>query len=184
MGPMEANWKMSTLIDSSIRQSGSCHAHQTSCLHWGMTSLPLWDQHSNPQGAELEVMWGHNLPTGTLGFPEFLRLGLGTGQQPDVQHDEDSARRKANPVRLPHMENHQLSCTPGKAGWSYSAVLCVCLWVGCTVDDSGSQWRRGWRLGAREVGWVITHLHTKNTQFWKGDHHRSTSHCFRRQLAS
>lgn len=125
MGPMEANWKMSTLIDSSIRQSGSCHAHQTSCLHWGMTSLPLWDQHSNPQGAELEVVWGHNLPTGTLGFPEFLRLGLGTGQQPDVQHDEDSARRKANPVRLPHMENHQLSCTPGKAGWSYSAVLCV-----------------------------------------------------------
>lgn len=169
MGPMEVNWKMSTLIDSSIRQSGSCHAHQTSCLHWGMTSLPLWDQHSNPQGAELEVVWGHNLPTGTLGFPEFLRLGLGTGQQPDVQHDEDSARRKANPVRLPHMENHQLSCTPGKAGWSYSAVLCVCVcewgapWttVGAS-DEEGDVWEPG-----RWVGWL--RIYTQKTHnFEKG----------------
>lgn len=99
-------------------------------------------------------MWGHNLPTGTLGFPEFLRLGLGTGQQPDVQHDEDSARRKANPVRLPHMENHQLSCTPGKAGWSYSAVLCVCVcewgapWttVGAS-DEEGDVWEPGRWVG-------------------------------------
>lgn len=43
-------------------------------------------------GAELEVAWGHNLPTAPAGFPEPQRhkwtpgqLGLGTGARPRTQ---------------------------------------------------------------------------------------------------
>ncbi|KAG7235697.1 hypothetical protein INR49_002327, partial [Caranx melampygus] len=54
-------------------------------------------RHSNPPGTELEVTWGHNLPTAPLGFSELCgpcrtpELGLGTGAKPDTQHDECDA---------------------------------------------------------------------------------------------
>lgn len=111
------------LICSSITRSSSCHICQTSCLRWGMTSLPLWDQHANTPGAEPEVLWGRNLPTAPLGFPELQRpkwtagqLSLGTGARPDIQPNEQSARRDTDKTLQPHTEEHWQRPTLGFPG--------------------------------------------------------------------
>lgn len=157
---------------SSIRRNGGCHICQTSCLRCDVTSLPLWDQHSIPLGAEPEVVWGRNLPTAPLGFPELQRpkwtagqLGLGTGARPDMQ----SARRATDKTYDHHTRTQTWTDKHIGLPWpsgskDTQSVDLVCVGASVCVDSAvcDAQCDVGvmcWCYGSRRSGWIY-HVHT------------------------